>query len=63
MWSLRGCDQFLSDSRPALDEVAHPDACDDRYLLDIRNCPGQRVLILGNHDVDRKALRAAGFMT
>ena len=63
MCSLRGCDQFLSDLRLALGEVAHPDACDARYLLDIRNCPGQRVLILGNHDVDREALRAAGFTT
>ena len=37
-------------------DVAHPDAWDDRRLvLDIRNCPGERVLILGNH--------AAGFTT
>lgn len=30
-------------------------------MLDIRNCPGERVLILGNHDRNRDALRAAGF--
>lgn len=49
--------------RPALGEVAHPDAdaWHDRCLLDIRNCLGQRVLIVGNHDVDREALRAEGF--
>ena len=32
-------------------------------MLDIRNCPGERVLILGNHDRNREALRAAGFTT
>ena len=32
-------------------------------VLDIRNCPGERVLILGNHDRNRDALRAAGFTT
>ena len=47
-----------------LGDVAHPDAWDDRRLvLDVRNCPGERVLILGNHDRNRDALRAAGFTT
>ena len=32
-------------------------------MLDIQNCPGERVLILGNHDLDREALREAGFTT
>ena len=49
--------------RPAPSEVAHPDAWDDRRLLDIRNRPGERAFIVGNHDVDREALRAAGFTT
>ena len=32
-------------------------------MLDVRNCPGRRVLILGNHDVkDTEALRDAGFV-
>lgn len=45
-----------------LGDVAHPDAWRDRRLtLDIHNCPGRRVLILGNHDRDRQALRDAGF--
>ena len=33
-----------------LGDVAHPDAWRNRRLvLDIRNCPGRRVLILGSH--------------
>ncbi len=32
-------------------------------MLDIQNCPGERILILGNHDLDREALREAGFTT
>ena len=45
-----------------LGDVAHPDAWRDRRLtLDVRNCPGRRVLILGNHDHNRHALRDAGF--
>ena len=30
-------------------------------MLDIRACPGDRFLVLGNHDRDREALREAGF--
>ena len=31
-------------------------------VLDLRECPGERLLILGNHDVyDTEALREAGF--
>lgn len=45
-----------------LGDVAHPDAWRDRRLtLDVRDCPGRRVLIVGNHDRDRQALREAGF--
>ena len=52
------------DTIICLGDVAHPDAWDDRRLvLDIQNCPGERVLILGNHDLDREALREAGFTT
>ena len=52
------------DTIICLGDVAHPDAWNDRRLvLDIRNCPGERVLILGNHDRNRDALRAAGFTT
>ena len=52
------------DTIICLGDVAHPDAWGDRRLvLDIRNCPGERVLILGNHDWNRDALRAAGFTT
>ena len=52
------------DTLICLGDVAHPDAWDDRRLvLDIRNCPGERVLILGNHDRNRDALREAGFTT
>ena len=52
------------DTIICLGDVAHPDAWDDRRLvLDIQNCPGERVLILGNHDLDREALREVGFRT
>ena len=52
------------DTIICLGDVAHPDAWRDRRLmLDVRNCPGRRVLILGNHDVeDTEALRDAGFV-
>ena len=34
-------------------DVAHPDAWRHRRtVLDRRNCPGERLLVLGNHDVD-----------
>ena len=53
----------LGDTIICLGDVAHPDVWRDRRtMLDIRNCPGQRILILGNHDVnDANALREAGF--
>ena len=46
-----------------LGDVAHPDAWRDRRTaLDIRNLPGRRILILGNHDVtETDALRETGF--
>ena len=50
------------DTIICLGDVGHPDACRDRRLmLDIRSCPGERFLVLGNHDRDRDALREAGF--
>ena len=50
------------DTIICLGDVAHPDAWRDRRLvLDIRDCPGKRVLVLGNHDLNRAALREAGF--
>ena len=30
-------------------------------MLDVRDCPGKRILVLGNHDRDRDALRKVGF--
>ena len=50
------------DTIICLGDVAHPDVWWDRRLvLDIRECPGERVLVLGNHDRNRDALREAGF--
>ena len=51
------------DTIICLGDVAHPDAWwDRRTALDIRNLPGRRILILGNHDVNETdALREAGF--
>ena len=51
------------DTIICLGDVAHPDAWRDRRtVLDIRNCPGHRILILGNHDVTEvDSLREAGF--
>ena len=52
------------DTIICLGDVAHPDAWRDRRLvLDLRACPGERVLILGNHDTDLRALAEAGFAT
>ena len=52
------------DTIICLGDVAHPDAWRDRRLvLDIRDCPGNRVLMLGNHDLNRAALREAGSTT
>ena len=34
-----------------LGDVAHPDAWRDEHLVaDLRECPGRRVLVIGNHD-------------
>ena len=47
-----------------LGDVAHPDAWRDRRLMnDIQGCPGERLLVLGNHDHDTQALRDGGFTT
>ena len=52
------------DTIICLGDVAHPDAWRDRRLvLDLRACPGERILILGNHDTDLRALAEAGFAT
>ena len=51
-----------SDTIICLGDVAHPDALADRRLmLDLRELGGERILILGNHDLDRTALGGAGF--
>ena len=51
-----------SDTIICLGDVAHPDALADRRLmLDLRELGGERILILGNHDLDRTALAGAGF--
>ncbi len=45
-------------------DVGHPDPwLDRRLLLDARVCPDTRIVILGNRDRDRAALREAGFAT
>ena len=60
-WSRR---VHADDTIICLGDVAHPDAWRDRRLvLDVRNCPGERVLVLGNHDHDTEGLRNAGFGT
>ena len=52
------------DTIICLGDVAHPDAWRDRRLvLDLRACPGERILILGDHDTDLRALAEAGFAT
>ena len=60
-WSRR---VHADDTIICLGDVAHPDAWHDRRLvLDVRNCPGGRVLVLGNHDHDTEGLHDAGFGT
>ena len=45
-----------------LGDVGHPEAWwDDGLVLDVAECPGERVLVLGNHDRDVAGLRRAGF--
>ncbi len=56
-WSRR---VHADDTIICLGDVAHPDAWRDRRLvLEMRNCPGERVLILGNHDHDTEGLHAS----
>ena len=52
------------DTILCLGDVAHPDAWrDPRLVLDVRACPGRRVLVLGNHDLGhRQDLRDVGFV-
>ena len=53
-----------SDTIICLGDVAHPDAWRDhsRLQLDLTGCPGERLLILGNHDFHtREELALAGF--
>ena len=50
------------DTVICLGDIAHPHAWrDDRLVLDLAECPGERLLVLGNHDRDVPALRRAGF--
>ncbi len=52
------------DTIICLGDVAHTNIWRDRRLLfDLQTCPGERVLILGNHDITREALKDAGFKT
>ena len=52
-----------SDTIICLGDVAGPDLWQDAgTVADLRACPGHRILILGNHDVQwRDQLRSAGF--
>ena len=53
-----------SDTIICLGDVAHPDAWRDhsRLQLELAGCPGERLLILGNHDFHtREELALAGF--
>ena len=50
------------DTIICLDKVAHPDAFRDRRLTaDLHVCPGERILVRGNHDTNCRALENAGF--
>ena len=50
------------DTIICLGDVGHPDAWrDDRLVLDVVERPGERLLVLGNHDRDVPALRRADF--
>ncbi len=52
------------DTIICLGDVAHTDVWRDRrLLLDLQQCPGGRVLIVGNHDITREALKDVGFRT
>ena len=50
------------DTIICLGNVAHPDAFRDRRLTaDLPACPGERILVRGNHDTNCRALENAGF--
>ena len=50
------------DTVICLGDVAHPDAWrDDGLVLDVAECPDERLLVLGNHDRDVAGPRRAGF--
>ena len=51
------------DTVICLGDVAHPDYWRERRnVLDVLECPGERILVLGNHDVRHEAeLAGAGF--
>ena len=52
------------DTIICLGDIAHTDIWRDRQLLlDLRECPGERILIVGNHDIAREALKEVGFTT
>ena len=60
-WSRR---VHADDTIICLGDIAHPDAWRDRRLvLNVRNCPGERVLVLGNNDHDTEGLHDASFET
>ena len=45
------------DTINCVGDVGHPDAWRDRRLVvDVRDCPGRRLLVLGNHDGDIERL-------
>ena len=49
------------DTIICLGDVAHPDAWRDRRLvLDIRDCPGKGVLVLGNHRPESRGSARGG---
>ena len=52
----------LQDLIICLGDVVHPEA-EPSTVAGLRNCPGRRLLVLGNHDVgDRERLRDVGFV-
>ena len=54
------------DTIICLGDVAEREAwCDRRLRVHVGACPGSKILVLGNHDVDldRNTLREAGFET
>ena len=52
------------DTIICLGDVAHPTAWRNREpMAELRACPGERVLIVGNHDTDLVPLAEVGFTT